>query len=156
LIVSLDNKGKMAGETESVRIVRKLMPYVTAGVALAALYAAFVFGSRWLENRRIESAAAEAERVKAQREVAQINGDGQLKILHFYVTPGVIGRGQKALVCYGTVNARSARLEPAVERMYPALSRCFEVAPTRDTRYTLIAEDAKGHTASESFVLQVK
>ena len=146
----------MRAEAESVRIIRKLLPYVTAGVALAALYTASVFGSRWLENRRLETAAAEAARVKAQREIAQIEGDGQVKILNFYATPGLIGRGQKALVCYGTVNARSVRLDPAVERMYPALSRCFEVAPPRDTRYTLVAEDATGHTTTASFVLQVK
>lgn len=146
----------MPGEAESVRIIRKLLPYVTAGAALAALYTAYVFGSRWLENRRIETAAAEAARVKAQREIAQIEGDGQVKILQFYATPGLISRGQKALVCYGTVNAQSVRLDPPVEPMYPALSRCFAVAPNRDTRYTLVAEDAKGHTAKESFVLQLK
>jgi hypothetical protein len=133
-----------------------MLPYLTAGVALAALYTVYVFGSRWLENRRLETAAAEAAKVKAQREIARIYGDGQLKILNFYVAPGVISRGQKALVCYGTANAGSVRLEPAVERMYPALSRCFEVAPAHDTRYTLVAEDAKGHIAKESFLLQVK
>jgi len=133
-----------------------MLPYLTAGVALAALYTVYVFGSRWLENRRLETAAAEAAKAKAQREIAQIYGDGQLKILNFYVAPGVISRGQKALVCYGTANAGSVRLEPAVERMYPALSRCFEVAPAHDTRYTLVAEDAKGHIARESFLLQVK
>jgi len=146
----------MQGGTESVRTIRKLLPYVTAGVALAASYTIGVLGSRWLENRRIETAAAESERARAQREITQIYGDGQLKILEFYAAPGMISRGQKALVCYGTVNARSVRLEPAGERMYPALSRCFEVAPPRDTRYTLVAEDAQGHTASKSFVLQVK
>jgi hypothetical protein len=125
-------------------------------VALAALYTAYVFGSRWLENRRIETAAGEAARGKAQREIAQIEGDGQVKILQFYATPGLISRGQKALVCYGTVNAQSVRLDPPVEPMYPALSRCFAVAPPRDTRYTLVAEDAKGHSAEQSFVLQVK
>lgn len=146
----------MRAAAESVRIIRKLLPYATAGVVLAASYTVYVFGSRSLENRRFEAAAAEAARVKAQREIAQIYGDGQLKIIEFYAAPGLISRGQKALVCYGTVNAKSVRLEPAVEPMYPALSRCFEVAPPRDTRYTLFAEDAQGHTAKESFVLQVK
>jgi len=113
-------------------------------------------GSRWLENRRLETAAAEAARTKAQREIAQIYGDGQLKILQFYVAPSVISRGQKALVCYGTANAKSVRLEPAAERMYPALSRCFEVTPPHDTRYTLVAEDAKGQIAKQSVLLQVR
>jgi hypothetical protein len=146
----------MRAEAESVRIIRKLLPYLTAGVVLAASYTVYVLGSRWLDNRRLETAAAEAARVKAQREIAQIYGDGQLKILQFYVAPSVISRGQKALVCYGTANARSVRLEPAAERMYPALSRCFEVAPPHDTRYTLVAEDAKGHTSKQSVLLQVK
>jgi hypothetical protein len=146
----------MRAEAESVRIIRKLLPYLTAGVVLAASYTVYVLGSRWLDNRRLETAAAEAARVKAQREIAQIYGDGQLKILQFYVAPSVISRGQKALVCYSTVNAKSVRLEPAAERMYPALSRCFEVAPPHDTRYTLVAEDAKGHTSKQSVLLQVK
>ncbi|MBZ5592151.1 MAG: hypothetical protein LAP39_07940 [Acidobacteriia bacterium] len=146
----------MPAEPDSVRIIRKLLPYVSAGVALAALYVALVFGSRWRDNQRLESAAAEAARVKRQREISGIYGDGRLRILNFYVTPGIISRGQTALVCYGVVNAKSVRLEPAVERMYPAISRCFEVAPLHETRYTLIAEDAGGHTATESFVLQVR
>ena len=146
----------MRAGVESVRIIRKLLPYLTAGVVLAACYTSYVLGSRWLDNRRIETDAAEAARVKAQREIAQIYGDGQLKILQLYVAPGVISRGQKALVCYGTANARSVRLEPAAEPMYPALSRCFEVAPPHDTRYTLVVEDAKGHTAKQSVLLQVK
>jgi len=146
----------MPADPEPVRIIRKLLPYVSAGVALAALYVVFVFVSRWQENRRLEAAAAEAARAKAEREVKAIYGDGRLKILDFYAAPGIIGRGQKALLCYGVVNAKSIRLEPAVEPMYPAVSRCFEVTPLHDTRYTLIAEDAQGNTATESFELQVK
>src|SRR5579863_4015850 len=129
----------MPADPEPVRIIRKLLPYVSAGVALAALYVVFVFVSRWQENRRLEAAAAEAARAKAEREVKAIYGDGRLKILDFYAAPGIIGRGQKALLCYGVVNAKSIRLEPAVEPMYPAVSRCFEVTPLHDTRYTLIA-----------------
>jgi len=146
----------MPAEPDSVRIIRKLLPFVSAGVALAALYVASIFALRWHENRQTQSAAAEAERSKAQADIRAIYGDGTLRILNFYVTPGIISRGQKALVCYGLANAKSVRLEPAVERMYPALSRCFEVAPRRNTRYTLTAEDAQGHTATESFVLHVK
>ncbi|HVP45501.1 MAG TPA: hypothetical protein VMT32_02925 [Bryobacteraceae bacterium] len=146
----------MPAGPDSVRMIRKLLPFASAGVALAALYVAFVFVSRWQENRRLESAAAEAARAKAQREISAIYGDGKLRILDFYVAPGIISHGQKALLCYGVANANSVRLEPAVERMYPAISRCFEVAPPHDTRYTLTAEDAQGHTATESFMLQVK
>jgi hypothetical protein len=122
---------------------------------LAVLYVAWVLVARWNENRRLEQAAA-ARRAQAEKAIAEVYRGGQLKILNFYVTPGVIHRGQKALVCYGVVNARTVKLDPAVEQVYPSISRCFEVAPERDTRYTLTAEDATRQTTRESFVLQVK
>ena len=101
----------MPAEAKSVRIIRRLLPFVTAAVVVAASYTIYVFASRWSENRRLENAAAQAARIKAQREIAQIYGDGELKILNFYAAPGLISRGQKALVCYGTANATSVRLE---------------------------------------------
>jgi len=146
----------MPVQPDSMRIIRKLLPYTSAAVALAALYVAFVFLSRWRENRHLEAAAIEAERATDARETSAILGDGTLRILNFYATPVTISRGQKALVCYGVVNAKSVRIEPPIEHMYPAISRCFDVVPRRDTRFTLTAEDAQGHTATESFLLQVK
>jgi hypothetical protein len=145
----------MPDENRSMQVLRKVLPYTTAGVVLAALYMAWVFASRWNDNRRIEQAAA-SQRSKLDREITELYGSGQLKILSFYVSPGLIRRGEKALVCYGVVNARTVRLDPAVERVWPSASRCFTVMPDHETRYTLTAEDAAGHTAAESFVLQVK
>jgi hypothetical protein len=145
----------MPDENRSMQVLRKVLPYTTAGVVLAALYMAWVFASRWNDNRRIEQAAS-AQRSKLDREITELYGSSRLKILSFYVSPGLIRRGEKALVCYGVVNARTMRLDPAVERMWPSASRCFTVTPDRETRYTLTAEDANGHTATESFVLQVK
>jgi hypothetical protein len=145
----------MPDENRSMQVLRKVLPYTTAGVVLAALYMAWMFASRWNDNRRIEQAAV-AQRSKLDREITELYGSGRLKILSFYVSPGLIRRGEKALVCYGVVNARTVRLDPPVERVWPSASRCFTVLPDRETRYTLTAEDANGHTATESFVLQVK
>ena len=145
----------MPDENRSMQVLRKVLPYTTAGVLLAALYTAWVFASRWNDNRRIEHATA-AQRSKLDREIAELYGSGQLKILSFYVSPGLIHHGEKALVCYGVVNARTVRLDPAVERVWPSASRCFNVMPDRERRYTLTAEDAAGHTVTESFVLRVK
>lgn len=145
----------MPDENRSMQVLRKVLPYTTAGVVLAALYMAWVFASRWNDNRRIEQAAS-AQRSKLDREITELYGTGRLKILSFYVSPGLIRHGEKALVCYGVVNARTVRLDPAVERVWPSASRCFTVMPDRETRYTLTAEDADGHSASESFVLQVR
>jgi hypothetical protein len=47
------------------------------------------------------------------------------------------------------------RIEPPVENVYPALTRCVQVSPRRDTEYKLVAEDGAGHTVSQSFVLKV-
>ncbi len=145
----------MPAEKRSMQVLRKVLPYTTAAVALGALYTAWVFTSRWNDNRRMEQAAA-AQRAKFDREITQAFGGGQLKILSFYASPGLIRRGEKALVCYGVANAKAVRLDPAVERVWPSASRCFTVVPDRETRYTLTAEDAGGHTATQSFVLQVK
>jgi hypothetical protein len=145
----------MPGEKDSMQVLRRLLPYTTAGVVLGALYAAWVFASRWNDNQRIEQAAA-AQRAKSDREITEVYGSGRLKILSFYASPGLIRRGEKALVCYGVVNARTVRLDPAVERVWPSTSRCFSVMPDHETRYTLTAEDADGHTVAESFVLQMR
>jgi hypothetical protein len=145
----------MPGGNRWMQVLRGLLPYTAAGVVLAALYTAWVFASRWNDNRRIEQAAA-AQRAKFDREIIELYGSGRLKILSFYASPGLIRRGEKALVCYGVVNARTVRLDPAVERVWPSTGRCFAVMPDRETRYTLTAEDAEGHTTTQSFVLQVR
>src|SRR5207249_4200363 len=145
----------MPDENRSMQVLRKVLPYTTAGVVLGALYVTWVFASRWNDNRRIEQAAA-AQRSKLDREITELYGTGRLKILSFYATPGLIRRGEKALVCYGVVNAKTVRLDPAVERVWPSVSRCLEVSPARETKFTLTAEDAQGHTETASFLLRVK
>jgi hypothetical protein len=72
------------------------------------------------------------------------------------VNPTTIAHGEKALICYGVVNAASVRLEPAVESVWPAMSRCFETAPRQTTRFTLTAESADHKTVSESIELAVR
>jgi hypothetical protein len=115
----------------------------------------WVFAARWSENRRI-AAEAEEQRAKLDRQVTTMYGDGKLKILNFYATPSNLRRGEKGMVCYGVANAKAVRLDPPVERVWPSVARCFEVAPRKDTHYTLTAEDAQGHTAAQSLLLQVK
>ena len=142
-------------DRDLVSIVRKLLPYTTAATVIAVIYVVWVFASRWSESRRVEQ-TAQAREAAAAKEVTDIYGSGHLKILNFYVTPGIVARGNKALICYGVVNAKTVRLEPPVTRVYPAISYCFEVTPQRETRYTLTVEDGHGHTETQSFVLEVK
>src|SRR6266404_6762936 len=42
-----------------------------------------------------------------------------VRILHFYGPPE-IAQGKKAVLCYNVVNAKAVRLDPPVERVWPA------------------------------------
>src|SRR5207245_765395 len=100
--------------------------------------------------------AADAERARANLKIVEMYGSGNLKILNFYATPGAIPRGQKGLICYGVSNAKSVRIDPGVEPLAPSISRCIEIRPAADTKYTLTAEDASGHRAAMSVLVRVK
>ncbi len=81
---------------------------------------------------------------------------GHVGIIQFYSGNGAIMHGGKAQLCYGVVNAKEVRLEPPVEKVWPSLSRCFDVAPAQTTHYTLTAEgaDHKAVAASLDIVVQ--
>ena len=78
-----------------------------------------------------------------------------VRITQFYAASPAIGRGDKTLLCYGVENARTVRLSPPVERVWPAATRCFEVIPPHTTTYTLTAEDKDGQAATQSVVIEV-
>jgi hypothetical protein len=80
----------------------------------------------------------------------------RVKIAQFYVENRELPRGGKTLMCYGVVNAASVRIDPPVEKVWPAVSRCFDLAPARTTRYTLTAEGLDHATVSESVEVAVK
>jgi hypothetical protein len=124
----------------------------TVAVALfAATYVAAVFFVR-----RGEPGPQDAATIAASREFMRIYGASGVKILQFYARDGDLVEGDKSVLCYGVLNATSVRMEPPVEGLTPSLNRCIEVAPERETRYTLIAEGADGRSVSESFVLGVR
>ena len=147
----------MPGDAERapISLIRKILPYTTALAVIAVLYVVWVFTSRWVENRRVERESA-ARQAAADKPDPAVTGGGALKILNFYAPKGVIARGEEARLCYGVANAKTVRLDPPVERVWPSIARCFAVSPKRETRYTLTAEDEHGHTESQSIVLHVK
>lgn len=67
-----------------------------------------------------------------------------VKIGHFYASPAVVERGDRALLCYGVEAAAAVRVEPPVEKLSPSPNRCFEAFPAGDTTYTLRAVGAGG------------
>lgn len=139
-----------------VRLIRRLLPFTSIALVLALLYLVWTFVSRW-QARREADGAVQAERAKADGQIVKQYGDGRLKILTFYPSPATLKRGEKGLVCYGVSNAKAVRIEPEVEPVQPSLSRCVAiVAPARETQYTLTAQDAEGHTETQTFILRVR
>ena len=96
-----------------------------------------------------------AEESRRDADVLQKFGGNNLKILSFYASPPAIRRGQVALLCYGVSNAAKVRISPAVESLAPSLSRCFEIRPASTTTFVLTCEDAQGHHATQSVVVEV-
>src|SRR5450631_2707853 len=82
--------------------------------------------------------------------------DGTVGITQFYPRSTEMTAGDPNLICYGVRNARSVRIEPAVEKLSPAFNRCFFIEPQQDTTYKLVAEGTDGHQVSESFRVLVK
>jgi hypothetical protein len=81
---------------------------------------------------------------------------GPVRILQFYASVGSITAGQKALLCYGVENARSVRISPMLQGVYPAASRCVEILPEHTTHYMIMAEGYDGQVATRSFTLAVQ
>jgi hypothetical protein len=145
------DNGSMSSSTPIASIVR----WAWIMVAAVLLYTAWIVVSRWRENRAIE-AAGERKIAEADRRIVTAYGSGEMKLLMFYANPPLLKRGNAGLLCYGVANAKSVQIAPGVEDIKPSLSRCVEVKPLADTRYTFSAVDAKGRTASQSVEVQVR
>lgn len=117
--------------------MRTVVHYTWIGVLVAVLYVGWVFASRWLSTPPPKPEPAPVS-------AGSYTPDTKLKISQFYVSPPEFVEGGKALLCYGVQNAKTVRVEPAVDGVWPSSNRCVEVAPQRTTRYKLIAESADG------------
>ena len=129
--------------------------YTSILLVVAVFYAGWVLASRRREAREIEKRAQENERIEAARTYEMLGG-GSFEILNFYAVPGVIHRGDSAQLCYGVSNAKTVRLEPQTAEVWPSQARCVEVAPKKDTTYTLTAEDGHGNTRTSSLTVTVR
>ncbi len=134
-------------------MLRRALPYLTAMVVVALLYAGWTIYSRMAETQRVENEAAARRRAFDQKTLNMIGSE--LKITSFY-GPAAVHAGEKALVCYSVANAKSVRMEPAIEEITPSLGRCVQDAPLKTTHYTLTAEDGAGHSVSQTIVVRVQ
>jgi hypothetical protein len=78
-----------------------------------------------------------------------------VKINSFYPRDVTVIEGGNTLLCYGVSNAKSVRIDPPVDGVSPALSRCVEVRPKGETRYTLTAVGSDGQTVSQSVTIHI-
>lgn len=133
--------------------------YSSMTLVVVLLAVAFIMYSRWQERRNIDRHAAllRAEKQHEQDQIAvdQLGGK-EFQILTLYASPKVIRRGEPAQVCYGVSNAKTVKLEPQPEAVWPSASHCVDVSPTKTTTYTLTIEDAAGKTLSETVDLSVR
>jgi hypothetical protein len=133
--------------------------YSWAALAITALVVVGILFSRWQENRGIEKRAKEesSQRQQEQDRIAleQLGGK-ELAIQNFYASPGEIRRGETVQLCYGVANAKTVKLEPQPNPVWPSYSRCVDVTPTKSTTYTLTIADATGNTRTQSLEVKVR
>ncbi len=149
-----DNAGATPPPETRKPILAQILPFTSIAILIAALYVGWTFYSRWSDDREAKEQTEEKVRTDARR-TYELMGGGQFKILNFYASPGAIKRGDRATMCYGVSGTKKLKIEPDIEPVKPALSNCLIVSPKKSTLYTLTAEDGAGHTAAESFTLQV-
>jgi hypothetical protein len=139
--------------------LRNPLLYSSIAIGIALLYVGWIFFSRSQENRAIEQ-KTEEEKAQKQREndraAVELLGGKELAIQMFYASPDTIHRGESTRLCYGVANAKTVKLEPQSNPVWPSLSRCVEVAPAKTTTYTLIIEDAPGNTKSQTLEVKVR
>jgi len=133
--------------------------YSSLALAIVALVVGGILFSRWQENNRIDRQNAQAKSEK-QREndrtaLDQFGGKG-LDIQSFYASPGAVHRGESVQLCYGVANAKTVKLEPQSNPVWPSYTRCVEVKPVKTTTYTLTVEDAAGNTKSQTVEVKVE
>lgn len=131
--------------------------YSSLLVGIVILVVAWIFFSRWQQNLSIERRSREEnsrKQLENDRVALEQFGGKELAIQSFYASPGAIHKGDTVQLCYGVANAKTVKLEPQPNAVWPSYARCVSVAPTKSTTYTLTVSDASGNTKTQS--LQVK
>ena len=123
--------------------LERLAPYGWTAVGMAVVYTVWIFAARDLGSGRLG--------VKHAEPLLPWLTSSEPRIVAFYTGDTNIYRGKSATLCYGVVNVKAVRLEPAVEQLGPSINRCFAVAPKETTSYTLVATGNDGRELSASF-----
>src|ERR1700678_3767840 len=102
-------------------MLRRVLPWLGVVIAVAAVYDGSIFYSRWNANRAALREQKEKE-VAHARAVVDLMGSDSLKILSLYSAPASVRPGQQASVCYGVNGAKTVRIVPPVEEVWPSQS----------------------------------
>ncbi|HEY3824339.1 MAG TPA: hypothetical protein VGL82_07255 [Bryobacteraceae bacterium] len=136
--------------------MRRALWLLSAIILAGVIYDGWIFYSRWSGNREAARAQASKEAAQVSREIDAVGGGG-LKILDFYAAPGAIRPGGRTSLCYGVTGAKTVRLEPpAGDPVWPALTRCVQVSPRKNTEYKLTADDEGGHSVMQTIEVTVR
>ncbi len=146
-------------QREPTSRARRILRYTKFAILIAAIYAVVVLFTRWHQNREYEAKARAqekaAQRAEDERSLETMGGT-TFAIAGFYATPGELRRGESADLCYSVSNAQSVKIEPDPNRpIWPSLSRCIQITPTKTTTYTLTAQDARGTVKTATLTIQV-
>ena len=137
--------------------LRKLLPFTTIGIVLAALYVAWTFYSRHQSDVAAQQAAAAKEQEQRQRTVSAVFGSGEILFSVFSSDRARLTKGEQTQLCYGVENAESVKIEPPVGAdLKPSYRKCIEISPKATTTYKITASDSKGHSKSESLTVKVE
>jgi len=137
--------------------LRKILPFTSIAVVIAALYVAWVFYSRYESSRKATQAIAAKQEQQRKQVIDEVYGSGEIRFQNFSADDGMLKPGQTTQLCYGVVNATSVRVTPPVgEDVKPMYHHCVEVAPKKTTTYTMTAYNAKGESKSVSLTIQVR
>ena len=137
-------------------VLRRILPFTTIGVVIAALYVAWTFYSRHESDRRAQAALDAKQEEQRQRTVREVFGSGEIKFSSFAAGSGLLKRGEHTELCYGVVNAKAVKLDPPVEPIQPLYHHCLTIAPVKTTTYTITADDGAGHSKSLSLTVRVE
>jgi hypothetical protein len=147
-----------APQTNSDSIFKNPLLYSSFALAIVALVVGWILFSRWQENKQIDRQRTEAQSEKqreSDRAALDQFGGKELDIQSFYANPGAIHRGEPVQLCYGVANAKTVKLEPQPNPVWPSYSRCVDVTPTKTTIYTLTVQDTAGNTKTQTLEVRV-
>lgn len=145
----------MASPEQNESPLRKLVPLMSAGILIAAIYAAYTIYSRHEAAVNAQKAAEAHQQAAEQQANEGILQHGELSIVSFGADNGMLRRGEITELCYGVVNAKSVTLEPHIADTKPSYRHCMEIKPAKTTTYTLTATGEAGQTKSASLTIQV-